>query len=111
LILNSGITLHIFNEILCLINFRVAQPGDFVWAGDSKVAVLRYGEANIEMTYYQKTNILYLCEVVFCPDLICNLVLLLELHPQPAKPNPNPTQPTFGAGWVLNLEPAGWGGF
>jgi hypothetical protein len=52
LILDSGITLHIFNEFLCLINFRAAQPGDFVWAGDSKVAVLGYGEADIEMTYY-----------------------------------------------------------
>jgi hypothetical protein len=75
LILDSGTILHIFNEILRLINFRAAPPGDFVWAGDSKVAVLGYGEADIEMNY-RKTNILHLCEVAFCPDLVCNLVLL-----------------------------------
>jgi hypothetical protein len=51
MMLDSGTTLHIFNEILRLINFRAAPPGDFVWAGDSKVAVLGYGEADIEMTY------------------------------------------------------------
>ena len=38
-ILDSGTTIHIFNEIARFLNFRSADPGDLVWAGEHKVRV------------------------------------------------------------------------
>jgi hypothetical protein len=36
-ILDSGMTIRIFNEIARFLHFRTAPQGDFVWAGDSKI--------------------------------------------------------------------------
>jgi hypothetical protein len=47
-ILDSGTTIHIFNEISRFLHFRTSPQGDFVWAGDSKVKVLGYGDVDIE---------------------------------------------------------------
>lgn len=33
-ILDSGTTIHIFNEIARFLNLRTADLGDFVWAGE-----------------------------------------------------------------------------
>ncbi|KAJ3557670.1 hypothetical protein NPX13_g9882 [Xylaria arbuscula] len=48
-ILDSGGTLHIFNEIVRFLNFRRAKPGDMVIAGDSAVPILGYGEVDINV--------------------------------------------------------------
>ena len=48
-ILDSGTTLHIFNQISRFLNFRAALEGDFVWAGDHKIPNLEYGEVDIKI--------------------------------------------------------------
>jgi len=47
-ILDSGTTIHIFNEITRFLDFRTAPDVDFVWAGDSRVPILGYGDVDIQ---------------------------------------------------------------
>jgi hypothetical protein len=55
IILDLGITLHIFNNLLHIMNFQKAPDGDFVWAGDNKVQILGYGKVYIKVkTLYSK---------------------------------------------------------
>src|ERR1700722_12501929 len=49
-ILDSGTTIHIFNEISPFTSFRTADPGDFVWAGTEKVPTQGYGAIDIMVT-------------------------------------------------------------
>src|ERR1700722_20653173 len=49
-ILDSGTTIHIFNEISRFTNFRTADPRDFVWAGTERVPIQGYGNVDIEVT-------------------------------------------------------------
>ncbi|KAL3708721.1 hypothetical protein TMatcc_006705 [Talaromyces marneffei ATCC 18224] len=72
LILDSGSTIHVFNEIECFINFQRAQPGEFLWAGTYKVPILGYGEVDIEVHGLG----------AYCKDFIANLVSLRQLRKQ-----------------------------
>jgi hypothetical protein len=65
-ILDSGSTIHIFNEISRFLNFRTADPGDFVWAGKEKVPIQGYGNVNIEISGPKGKRILKLYDVAFC---------------------------------------------
>ena len=74
-ILDSGTTIHIFNEITRFLNFRSATDGDFVWAGDSKVAILGYGDIDIEVLRPRnKLHIFRLYDVAYCEGFVTNLV-------------------------------------
>ena len=79
-ILDSGTTIHIFNEISRFLHFHTAPQGDFVWAGDSKVKVLGYGNVDIAIQGPQGKRILRLHDVALCEDFACNLVSLRQLH-------------------------------
>ena len=79
-ILDSGTTIHIFNEISRFLHFQTAPQGDFVWAGDSKVKVLGYGDVDIAIQGPQGKRILRLHDVALCKDFACNLVSLRQLH-------------------------------
>ena len=79
-ILDSGTTIHIFNEITRFLNFRTADPGDFVWAGEHKVPIQGYGNLDIEVQGPKGKRILRLYDVAFCEDFTCNLVSLRQLH-------------------------------
>jgi hypothetical protein len=82
-ILDSGTTLHIFNNLLRLMNFRKAPDGDFVWAGDNKVRILGYGEVYIKVKPpHSKPRILRLQDVAYCENFACNLVSLRVLQSQ-----------------------------
>jgi Reverse transcriptase (RNA-dependent DNA polymerase)/GAG-pre-integrase domain len=81
-ILDSGTIIHIFNEISRFLRFRIAPQGDFVWAGDSKIKVLGYGDVDIEIQGPQGKRILRLHDVALCEDFACNLVSLRQLHKQ-----------------------------
>jgi hypothetical protein len=48
-ILDLGMTLHIFNNRIYLINFQKANYGDFIWAGDHKVQIVGYGIGYIKV--------------------------------------------------------------
>src|SRR6267378_1861609 len=80
-ILDSGTTIHIFNEVARFLNFRTADPGDFVWAGEHKVPIQGYGNVDIEIKNSNGTRkILRLYDVAFCQDFASNLVSLRQLH-------------------------------
>src|SRR5947207_3689681 len=80
-ILDSGTTLHIFNQISRFLNFRRALPGDYVWAGEHKVPIQGYGEVDIEVkSPLGSTRILRLFDVAFCKGIVCNLVSLHHLR-------------------------------
>jgi Reverse transcriptase (RNA-dependent DNA polymerase) len=79
-ILDSGTTIHIFNEISRFLNFRSADHGDFVWAGEHKVPIQGYGNVDIKIRSPKGTRILRLFDVAFCQDFASNLVSLQQLH-------------------------------
>ena len=80
-ILDSGTTTHIFNEITRFLNFRAADPGDFVWAGKHKVPIQGYGNVDIEIRNPKGIRkILRLYDVAFCQDFASNLVSLRQLR-------------------------------
>jgi hypothetical protein len=81
-ILDSGTTLHIFNEISRFLRFRTAPTGDFVWAGDTKVKIQGYGDVDIEIAGATRKQVMRLSDVAFCEDFACNLVSLRQLHKQ-----------------------------
>ncbi|EED19147.1 hypothetical protein TSTA_024690 [Talaromyces stipitatus ATCC 10500] len=66
-ILDSGSTLYVFNKIARFINFRRAPDIDVLWAGDSPVNIIGYGD-------------LRLFNVAYCPSFATNLVLLRQLQ-------------------------------
>lgn len=48
-ILDSGSTIHIFNEVCRFLDYRPAPLGDFVYAGDSPVTIHGYGDVDIRV--------------------------------------------------------------
>jgi hypothetical protein len=80
-ILDSGTTLHIFNQISRFLNFRAAPEGDFVWAGDHKLPILGYGEVDIKIKQQLGgTRLMRLYDVAYCEGIVCNLVSLRILR-------------------------------
>ena len=81
-ILDSGTTIHIFNNFARIKNIHPANPGDFVWAGTTKVLILGYGEVEIKVKKLNQFNILRLLNVAYCKDFACNIVSLRRLREQ-----------------------------
>lgn len=81
-ILDSGATLHIFNDIRRFTNYQEAPPGDLVWAGDSDIAIGGYGTVKIKvnMTKKGRKGLMKLYDVAYCPNINCNLVSLKKLR-------------------------------
>jgi hypothetical protein len=63
-ILDSGTTTHIFNEIARFLNFRTANPGDFLWAGEHRVPVQGYGNVDMEIQGPKRKQIMRLYDSV-----------------------------------------------
>lgn len=89
-ILDSGTTLHIFNQIHRFSNYKKALPGDFLWAGTHPVQIQGYGDVVIQIKgprhprwpHKQKQHFLRLRNVAYCPGFACNLVSLRKLRKQ-----------------------------
>jgi hypothetical protein len=80
-ILDSGTTLHIFNQISRFVNLRKPMPGEFVWAGTIKVPILAYGEVDIRVTTRGgASRLIRLYDVAYCEKMACNLVSLKRLR-------------------------------
>ncbi len=79
-ILDSGSTLHIFNNLIRFSNYRLAEPGDFVWAGDSHVPIHGYGTVHLEVRGPEGRRVLLLRDVAHCPTMATNLVSLRQLR-------------------------------
>jgi transposase InsO family protein len=74
-ILDSGASLHVFNDLSRFSNFRKAPRGDYLLAGASEVPILGYGHVDLQITKQNGTKgILRLKDVAFCPDFVTNIV-------------------------------------
>jgi hypothetical protein len=79
-ILDSGSTIHVFNDIFRFKNYRKALPGDFLWAGKSKVKIEGYGEVSIQLQGANGKSIPFrLYNVAYCKDFATNLVSMQSL--------------------------------
>ena len=77
-ILDSGATIHIFNEIARFRNYRAAEPGDVIIIGQGHVPVLGYGDVQVQVTRWDNgSSILRLRDVAHCADFA-----MLRLAPQ-----------------------------
>jgi hypothetical protein len=82
-ILDSGTTIHVFNQITRFVNFRTAPDGEFVWAGDTKVPTLGYGNIDIQVRGPKgKLQVLRLYDVAYCENFAANLVSFQQLRRQ-----------------------------
>jgi hypothetical protein len=63
------------------LNFRTAPDEDFVYAGDSKVPILGYGEVDIQIRGPKgKLQVLRLYDVTYCEGFAANLVSFHQLR-------------------------------
>ena len=79
-ILDSGTTIHIFNQLTRFLNFRTALEGDFIYAGSSKVPIQGYGDVDLQVDYPGKRKIVRLYDVAFCDQFACNIVSFRRLR-------------------------------
>ncbi len=82
-ILDSDISIYIFNDLLYFIDFRKVSKGDWIQTTGSEVPILGYGNVDL---YIRKSNgsqgLLRLKDVVFCTDFSTNLVVFWLLRKQ-----------------------------
>jgi hypothetical protein len=73
-ILDLGSTYHITKDPNRVYGFHQPTPGDYIWAGNSKVWIKGYGSIDLTLKNNDKTTKVTLQDVAICPDLLCNLV-------------------------------------
>ncbi|KAM4058338.1 GAG-pre-integrase domain-containing protein [Hirsutella rhossiliensis] len=81
-LLDSGSTIDIFNEISRFTHFRRATPGDFLWAGESKVPIQGYGDVDVEVEGPRGPRLLRLTDAAYCENFACNLISYKHLKRQ-----------------------------
>jgi hypothetical protein len=79
-ILDSGTTLHIFNDLSRFYNLRKGPRDHFIVAGSSQVPILAYGDVNIKIRGPRGPQTLRLRDVAYCTDFQCNLVSFDKLQ-------------------------------
>jgi hypothetical protein len=74
-ILDSGTTLHIFNDLSRFMNFCKAPSHHILTAGDHEVPILGYGDVHVSVTQPNgRIGTLQLKNAAFCTDFTTNLV-------------------------------------
>jgi hypothetical protein len=74
-ILDSGTTLHVFNDLSRFLNFRKAPRHHYLIAGNTEVPILGYGEIHLRVTRPNRSKAtLRLRNAAFCTDFATNLV-------------------------------------
>ena len=74
-ILDSGTTIHVFNDLSRFQNFRKAPRYHYIIAGGSEVPILGYGDVHLQVVRPDgKKGTLRLKDVAFCTDFATNLV-------------------------------------
>ena len=74
-IVDSGSTIQVCNDLSRYRNFRKAIRGDYLIAGSSYVLILSYGDINLNVRILDDSpRILRLQNIVFCTKFYCNLV-------------------------------------
>jgi hypothetical protein len=79
-LLDSGATIHVFNNIRRFDKYRPAELGDFVFAGEQRVLIQGYGNVDIRTQGPQGPRVIRLYDVALCENFPCNLVSLHQLH-------------------------------
>jgi len=80
-LLDSGASLHVFNDRTRLRNFRAATYGESIFAGDTEVPILGWGTATVRLKTPSGRKIpLALSEVAHCEGFKTNLVSLRRLN-------------------------------
>ncbi|XP_044723699.1 integrase core domain-containing protein [Hirsutella rhossiliensis] len=59
-----------------------ATPGDFLWAGESKVPIQGYGDVDVEVEGPQGPRLLRLTDAAYCESFACNLISYKHLKRQ-----------------------------
>src|SRR5204862_5254317 len=77
-ILDSGATIHVFNDLSRFSNFRKAPRGDYLITGDSHVPILGYGNITLRLKN-SNSRILRLKNVAYCINVAVNLVSFSHL--------------------------------
>jgi len=65
-ILNSNITLYIFNKLIRFYNYYHTLENNYIYIRDFTVPILRYNEVDLKLIYYGKKALLHLKNVMFC---------------------------------------------
>ncbi len=74
-ILDSGTTIHVFNDLSRFHNFKKAPRHHYLVVGDGEVPILGYGDVHLTVTRLDGSKgILRLKSVAFCTDFATNLV-------------------------------------
>lgn len=82
-ILDSGATIHVFNQISRFLNFRTANPNDCLWAGEGQIKIQGYGDVDLALQTPAGGRItLRLHDVAFVPEMATSLVSLRLLRNQ-----------------------------
>ena len=71
IILDSDITIHVFNDLSWFLNFKKTSCDDYLFAACSEFSILRYENV---ILWLKEDKILCLKKVIFCTDFIINLV-------------------------------------
>jgi len=80
LIVNSGITLYIFNEIVQFYNFHYALTNDYIYTGDTTVPILSYGKVDLKLIYNGRKKLLRFKDVAFYKTFTYNLISIQQLN-------------------------------
>ncbi len=70
IILDSGATIHVFNDLDRFTNFRKASRGHQILTGNGPVGILGYGDITLRL----QPTVLRLKKVAFCPNVPTNIV-------------------------------------
>jgi len=74
-ILDSGTTIHVFNDLARFTNFRKAPRHHYLICGNSEVPILGYGEVTVQVPRPDGSKgLIRLKNVAFCTDFATNLV-------------------------------------
>jgi hypothetical protein len=79
-LLDSGATIHIFNNCNRFDKYRPAEPDDFVFAGKQQIPIQGYGNVDLHAQGPEGSRMIRLCDVALCEGFPCNLVSLRQLH-------------------------------
>jgi hypothetical protein len=74
-VLDTGSSLHVFNNLRRFDTFRKAPRGDYVLAGSTKVPILGYGKVTMRVDSGDgKQQSFQLKNVAYCPEFVANIV-------------------------------------
>ena len=88
MILDSGLNINIINQRSLLRQYKNTIPGEYIWVGNDKTLVKRYGNAFIKIFIFNKKNdfsdpitkIIRILNITFYLSFVYNIVLFQKLQ-------------------------------